>query len=107
MPRRRQRHRYDLQRSFGSLKDYYGLPLFQRHSRHVVYSLGLTPHSRRNSLSEYRIIGSSREQIVLEVMQTYNPTAPTRQVCDRFLEVAALLSLYYDAVDLLHQIPKA
>ncbi|EAN96729.1 hypothetical protein C3747_202g85c [Trypanosoma cruzi] len=106
MPRRRQRNRYDFQRSFDSLKNYYGFPLFSRHSRHLVYSLGLTPYSRRNILSEYRIIGSSREQVVLEVMQTYTPTAPTQQVCDRFLEVAALLSLYYDAVDVLHQIPK-
>ncbi|KEG12373.1 hypothetical protein DQ04_01761080 [Trypanosoma grayi] len=107
MPRRRQRQRYDLQQSFDSLKSYYRFPPFPKHARHVVYSLRLAPYSRRNSLSEFRIIGAPREQAVLDVMQTYIPTAPTRQTCERFLEVAALLSVYYDAVDLLHQMPKS
>ncbi|ORC85792.1 uncharacterized protein TM35_000321070 [Trypanosoma theileri] len=106
MPRRRQKQRYDLHRSFDSLKNYYRFPPFPRHARQVVYSFRLAPYSRRNSLSDFRMIGAPREQPVLDVMQTYNTTAPTRQVCDRFFEVATLLSVYYDTLDLLHQIPK-
>ncbi|KAG8343702.1 hypothetical protein TRVL_05475 [Trypanosoma vivax] len=106
MTRGRQRPRYDLQRNIDSLKSYYKFSPYPKNTRQVVYSLRLAPYSRRSALSEYRILGAPRGQVVASVMQTYNVVAPSKQVCDLYMEVATLLSVYYDAVDCFNKTPK-
>nr|CCC90848.1 conserved hypothetical protein [Trypanosoma congolense IL3000] len=105
MPRR-QRQKYDLRCNLDSLKKYYKFSPFSTHSRHAVHSLRLGPYSRRKSLAELCIIGSPRWKMVLDVMQTYSVVAPTRRVSTLYMEVAELLSVYYDMVDTLHQTPR-
>ncbi|AAZ11687.1 uncharacterized protein TEOVI_000336000 [Trypanosoma equiperdum] len=104
---RKQKQRCDLRRNLDSLKSYYKFSPFPRHTRHALHSLRLTPYSRRKTLSEFRIIGAARNQPVLDVMQTYSVVAPTQRVCNLYLEVSELLSVYYDTIDSLHQTPKA
>lgn len=107
MTKRRDRcEQKPVQRNFDSLKRYYGFTPLPAEGRVAVPSSFVGAYSRRGTLGSFHIIGAPREQLVFEAMRTYAPTTCTKQVCDLYFEVAALVSVYYDTVDQLAMLPE-
>lgn len=103
MARRNNRNHDLAQRNFDSLKAYFRLSPMMTHERVATFPRYIGAYSRRGALGCYHISGASREQLVLDTMRTYSPATCTKTVADYFLEVASLVSVYYDTLDQLQQ----
>ncbi|KPI86350.1 hypothetical protein ABL78_4576 [Leptomonas seymouri] len=94
-----------VQPNFDSLKRFYGVAPFTGTERAVLPPVYAGAYSRRAAMNAYHVVGSSRDQIVSDAMRTFSPTSCTTEVMDLFLEVAALVSLYYDTKEQLQALP--
>eukprot|EP00796_Vickermania_ingenoplastis_P012101 gene12101-8325_t len=99
MARTGKRHQSVVQRNFDSLKAFYGVPPMPTSDRvaHPPFYMGA--YSRRGVMGSYHIVGAPREQLTFDAMRTYAPATSAKPVVDLFLEVAALVSVYYDTLD--------
>lgn len=105
MVKKEKRMQAPVQRNFDSLKRFYGVPPVPLQTRKAVPSFYPGAYSRRSCLSTFHLTGSSREQLVVDAMRTYTPSTCTKEVQDLFLEVAELVSVYYDTLDHLATLP--
>lgn len=92
--------------SFDSLKRFYGITPFSATERVALPAVYVGAYSRRAVMSTFHVVGSSRDQIVHDSMRTLVPTTSTLDVADLYLEVAALVSLYYDTKEQLQILPE-
>lgn len=106
MTRKGRRDQLVVHRNFDSLKRFYGVAPLPSQERTSVPPYFAGAYSRRGTLSSYHIIGSPREQLVFDAMRTYTPTTCTKEVCDLFFEVSALVSVYYDTLDYVRTLPE-
>ncbi|CCW65265.1 unnamed protein product [Phytomonas sp. EM1] len=106
MTRKGRKQQLPIHINFDGLKRFYDALPLPMHKRTAIPSYFVGACSRRDMLSSYHIIGTPREQMVFDAMHTYTPTTCTQRVCDMFLEVSELVSVYYDTLDYLNTLPE-
>lgn len=94
-----------VQQNFDSLKRFYAVTPFTAADRATLPPVYVGVYSRRAAMNSYHVVGSSRDQIVSDAMRTFAPSTCTKEVMDLYLEVAALVSLYYDTKEQLLTLP--
>lgn len=99
MARPGKRHQSIILRNFDSLKAFYGVVPISMRVRSAEPPFFIGAYNRRSALSNYHIVGATREQRVLDAMTTYSPAVCSKPVVDLFREVASLLSVYYDTAE--------
>lgn len=104
MARNGRRHQSVVQRNYDSLKAYFGVSPMPAHKRTAQPPVYIGAYSRRGTLNSYHISGAPQEQVVFETMRTYSPATCTKTVAELYLEVASLVSVYYDTLDYLHSL---
>ncbi|GET86740.1 hypothetical protein, conserved [Leishmania tarentolae] len=105
MAKRDKRRTALVQQNFDSLKKFYAISPFSAAERATLPPVYSGVYSRRAAMNSYHVVGSSRDQIVLEAMRTFTPSTCTKEVMDLYLEVAALASLYFDTKEQLLALP--
>ncbi|CAJ1019155.1 hypothetical protein Q4I30_001836 [Leishmania utingensis] len=105
MPKRDKRRTALVQHNFDSLKKFYAISPFVAAERAALPPVYSGAYSRRAAMNCYHIVGSSREQIVSDAMRTFTPSTCTTEVMELYLEVAALVSLYFDTKEQLLALP--
>ncbi|KAG5484444.1 hypothetical protein LSCM1_07813 [Leishmania martiniquensis] len=105
MARRDKRRTALVQQNFDSLKRFYAISPFTAAERATLPPVFSGAYSRRAAMNSYHIVGSSRDQIVLDAMRTFIPSTCTNEVMELYLEVAALVSLYFDTKEQLLALP--
>ncbi|KPA75840.1 hypothetical protein ABB37_08352 [Leptomonas pyrrhocoris] len=94
-----------VQPNFDSIKRFYAVAPFTGAEHATLPPVYAGAYSRRAAMNAYHVVGSSRDQIVSDAMRTFSPSSCTQEVTNLFLEVAALVSLYYDTKEQLQTLP--
>ena len=94
-----------VQLNFDSIKRFYAVAPFTAAERAALPPVYAGAYSRRAAMNAYHVVGSSRDQIVSDAMRTFTPASCTKEVMDLFLEVAAVVSVYYDTKEQLLALP--
>lgn len=105
MAKREKKRTALVQPNFDSIKRFYAVSPFTAAERAALPPVHTGAYSRRAAMNGYHVVGSSRDQIVSDAMRTFAPSSCTKEVADLFLEVAALVSLYYDTKEQLLALP--
>jgi hypothetical protein len=105
MAKRDKRRAALVQPNFDSIKRFYAVAPFTAANRAALPPVFAGVFSRRAAMNAYHVVGSSRDQIVSDAMRTFSPSSCTKEVMDLYLEVAALVSLYYDTKEQLQALP--
>ncbi|KAK7197618.1 hypothetical protein NESM_000712600 [Novymonas esmeraldas] len=107
MAKREKRRTALVQQNFDSLKRFYAISPFTAAERAALPPVYAGAYSRRAAMNSFHMVGSSRDQIVSDAMRTFAPSTCTKEVMELYLEVAALVSLYYDTKEQLLALPDA
>ncbi|KAG5484824.1 hypothetical protein LSCM4_07593 [Leishmania orientalis] len=105
MARRDKRRTALVQQNFDSLKRFYAISPCSAAERATLPPVFSGAYSRRAAMISYHVVGSSRDQIVSDAMRTFVPSTCTKEVMELYLEVAALVSLYFDTKEQLLALP--
>ncbi|KAG5509808.1 hypothetical protein JKF63_07452 [Porcisia hertigi] len=105
MAKRDKRRTALVQQNFDSLKRFYSISPLTAAERAALPPVYCGVYSRRAAMNSYHLVGSSRDQIVADAMRTFSPSTCTKEVMDLYLEVAALVSLYFDTKEQLFALP--
>lgn len=105
MARRSANRVVPVQSNFSDLARFYGAAPVSSPKRVALQPYYANAYSRRVALRSFYVLHAPNEQVVFDAMRTFVPSTVTCEVANLYLEVAGLVSLYYELSDQIAILP--